>query len=47
MDEMRLFALQGKYLDALTPATTLYTVSFGIKYVFSFVVRESIFNYVS
>lgn len=32
-DEMRLFALQGRYLDSLVPATTLYTVSFGIKYV--------------
>lgn len=31
--ETKLFLLQGKYLDALVPSQTLYTVSFGIKYV--------------
>jgi hypothetical protein len=31
--EARLFFLQGHFLDALVPSQTLYTVSFGIKYV--------------
>ncbi|KII84196.1 carbohydrate esterase family 16 protein [Plicaturopsis crispa FD-325 SS-3] len=29
-DETRLFLLQGKFLDALVPNTTIYTVAFGI-----------------
>ncbi|KAG6898387.1 hypothetical protein C0995_009785 [Termitomyces sp. Mi166 len=29
--QMRLFQLQGKFLDSLVPSQTLYTVAFGIK----------------
>jgi hypothetical protein len=31
----RLFLLQGKILDALTPSKTIYMVAFGIKYAFN------------